>query len=49
MKGEKALMEIIGWLVALALAIFIVVQLCGVATDIFGILFKVISDKKHKS
>lgn len=42
-------MEIIGWLVALALVIFIVGQLCELATDIFGILFKVISDKKHKS
>ena len=42
-------MEVIGWLVALALVIFIVVQLCELATDIFGILFKVFSDKKHKS
>ena len=42
-------MEIIGWLVALALVIFIVGQLCELATDIFGILFKVFSDKKHKS
>lgn len=42
-------MEIIGWLVVLALVIFSVVQLCELATDIFSILFKVISDKKHKS
>ena len=42
-------MEIIGWVVVLALVIFSVVQLYGLATDIFSILFKVISDKKHKS
>ena len=42
-------MEVIGWLVVLVLVIFSVVQLCGLATDIFDILFKVISDKKHKS
>ena len=42
-------MEMIGWLVTLALVIFIVCQLCGLVSDIFGILFKVISDKKHKS
>ena len=43
-------MEIIGWIVALALVIFsAVVQLYGLVSDIFGILFKVISDKKHKS
>ena len=42
-------MEVIGWLVALVLVIFSVVQLYGLVSDIFGILFKVISDKKHKS
>ena len=43
-------MEMIGWIVVLALVIFsIVVQLYGLVSDIFGILFKVISDKKHKS
>lgn len=43
-------MEIIGWIVVLALVIFSIVQLlCGLVSDIFGILFKVFSDKKHKS
>lgn len=42
-------MEVIGWIVVLALVIFSVVQLYGLVSDIFGILFKVFSDKKHKS
>ena len=42
-------MEIIGWIVVLALVIFSVAQLYGFVSDIFDILFKVISDKKHKS
>ena len=42
-------MEIIGWIVVLVWVIFSVVQLYGLVSDIFSILFKVISDKKHKS
>ena len=42
-------MEIIGWIAVLVLVIFSAVQLYGLVSDIFGILFKVFSDKKHKS
>ena len=43
------MMKLIGCVVMFAMLIAIVVQLCELATDIFGILFKVFSDKKHKS